>query len=95
MLAPIGQAEKHFVQALALHEKSERPFDRGRTALLYGEWLRRERRKRDARIHLSEALHVFDRIGSVPQSHPAHPERAPGRPTALSRSRCARQQRVR
>jgi DNA-binding CsgD family transcriptional regulator len=76
MLAPVGQAEKHFVQALALHEKSERPFDRGRTALLYGEWLRRERRIRDARFHLTEALHRFDGIGSVPWAGRARAELA-------------------
>jgi DNA-binding CsgD family transcriptional regulator len=76
MLAPVGQAEKHFLQALALHEESERPFDRGRTALLYGEWLRRERRKRDARTYLTEALDLFDRIGSVPWAERARVELA-------------------
>lgn len=76
LLASGVQAEHNFVQALALHEKAGRPFDRGRTALLYGEWLRRERRKRDARIHLTEALHLFDDIGSTPWADRARAELA-------------------
>jgi DNA-binding CsgD family transcriptional regulator len=58
--------EHHFREALARHEQGERPFDEARTRLLYGEWLRREKRKADARIHLQEALEIFERLGATP-----------------------------
>jgi DNA-binding CsgD family transcriptional regulator len=55
-----------FRAAIALHEQDHRPFDEARTRLLYGEWLRRGKRKADARTQLSAALEVFERIGAVP-----------------------------
>jgi hypothetical protein len=46
----------------------------GRTRLLHGEWLRRERRKADARVHLDAALESFERIGAVPWAERARTE---------------------
>ena len=43
-------AESWFEQALALHADSVRPFERARTQLAYGEHLRRQRRRVDARV---------------------------------------------
>jgi DNA-binding CsgD family transcriptional regulator len=41
-------------------------FQRARTELLYGEWLRRERRRQDARAHLRSALESFRSLGATP-----------------------------
>jgi DNA-binding CsgD family transcriptional regulator len=78
-------AETHFLRALALHENGGRPFDRARTSLLYGEWLRRTRRRGEARTHLAAALHLFDGLGSAPWADRARAElEASGVATARS-----------
>ncbi|MEJ3653158.1 AAA family ATPase [Actinomycetes bacterium KLBMP 9759] len=67
-------AEQHYLRALHLHEPRSRPFERARTELYYGEWLRRSRRSNEARAHLSTALHVFDELGSTPWASRARTE---------------------
>ncbi|MEU7898717.1 AAA family ATPase [Nonomuraea sp. NPDC049152] len=63
--------EERFARGLAAHD---RPFDRARTQLLLGEWLRRERRKHDARTPLREAAETFDRLGAGPWAERARGE---------------------
>jgi DNA-binding CsgD family transcriptional regulator len=63
---PAAEAEPHFLAALARHEPGRRPFERARTELLYGEWLRRARRKSGARVHLGAALRTFEELGCAP-----------------------------
>ena len=58
------EAERHFEQALAAHAKTERPPDRARTQLAYGAFLRRSRRRVDARPHLRAALETFEDLGA-------------------------------
>jgi DNA-binding CsgD family transcriptional regulator len=76
-------AEEHYTAALRLYEHvgpDQRPFDRARTQLLYGEWLRRARRRTEARPQLASALETFERLGAVPWADRAGTElRATGR----------------
>jgi ATP/maltotriose-dependent transcriptional regulator MalT len=49
-------------------------FQRARTELLYGEWLRRERRRQEARAHLRAATQLFRSLGAVPWEERAEAE---------------------
>jgi DNA-binding CsgD family transcriptional regulator len=66
--------EEHFRAALSRHDQGDRPFDEARTRLVYGEWLRRDKRKADARIHLAIAMETFERIGAAPWADRARSE---------------------
>ncbi|MFI6499927.1 AAA family ATPase [Nonomuraea typhae] len=59
--------------ALAVRE-DERPFEQARSRLLFGEWLRRERRKAEARTQLRAALETFERAGARPWAEHARNE---------------------
>ncbi|WP_219502873.1 helix-turn-helix transcriptional regulator [Nonomuraea ceibae] len=56
-------AEAHYLAAL---EAGGPAFEQARTRLLYGEWLRRARRRGVAAGQLREALESFERLGAVP-----------------------------
>ncbi|MFG6199997.1 AAA family ATPase [Nonomuraea sp. JJY05] len=71
--ALLTPGDEAFTTALDLHEPS-RPFERARTELLYGEWLRRARRRVDARARLTAALETFTRLGSTPWATRARTE---------------------
>ncbi|MEV0225291.1 AAA family ATPase [Streptomyces sp. NPDC050704] len=60
------EAEKHFRLALDVPGAQSRPFNYARTRLLYGEWLRRARRRTDARAQLAEAAETFRRLDAAP-----------------------------
>jgi DNA-binding CsgD family transcriptional regulator len=62
-----------FETALA-PEATLSPFLQARTELLYGEWLRRERQKRDARRHLRRAADLFHQVGVPPWEERAEAE---------------------
>ncbi|MEU9716831.1 AAA family ATPase [Streptomyces sp. NPDC047976] len=74
LTGPDDQAERHFSEALALHDEAQLPFERARTELLYGEWLRRERRRTDARRTLRAALETFEELGTEPWAARARTE---------------------
>lgn len=59
------EAERLFGEALAHHEESATAFERARTLLALGEWLRRKRRRSDARAHLRTALDTFEGVGAA------------------------------
>ncbi|TMR88066.1 LuxR C-terminal-related transcriptional regulator [Nonomuraea basaltis] len=66
LLAPDSEAMGLYERALALHGEGEQPFDEARTRLVYGEWLRRTRRRAEARGQLQAAMDAFDRLGATP-----------------------------
>jgi DNA-binding CsgD family transcriptional regulator len=68
------QAERHFQAALATDGLAELPFELARTQLLYGQWLRRARRRADARPQLRWALETFERLGASPWADQARGE---------------------
>ncbi len=67
-------AEQHFGTAMELHGRSRRPFPQARTELAYGEYLRRNRRRVDARSHLTDALQVFGDLRAQPWAERARQE---------------------
>ncbi|MEQ4726320.1 LuxR C-terminal-related transcriptional regulator, partial [Nonomuraea sp. B19D2] len=74
LLAPDNATGPLYERALALHAEGRQPFDEARTRLVYGEWLRRTRRRAEARTQLQAAMEAFDRIGAVPWSDRAAAE---------------------
>jgi len=74
LLAEPDAAEQLFRAALDHHDRAERPFERARAELAYGEFLRRARRRGDARAQLRAALATFDDLGAAPWAERARQE---------------------
>jgi len=72
-LAGARDADQAFGEAIAAAPALP-PLQRARTELLYGEWLRRERRRIDARGHLRNALELFRTLSAVPWAERAEAE---------------------
>ena len=85
VLARPAARDRHFRGALASAAQSRRTFDRARTELLFGEHLRRTRRRVEARDHLAAALAEFERIGAAPWAERAHRELRASGETARKR----------
>jgi DNA-binding CsgD family transcriptional regulator len=66
LLSTGKEATGHFENALLLAESDTRDFQRARTELCFGEHLRRERQKTEARSQLRSALVTFERLGARP-----------------------------
>ena len=90
LLAEGPAVQENFEEALRLHSRTDNPFQRARTELLYGERLRRAGLRRAARAHLRSAFQLFDELGAGPRADQAHAElRASGerlRPRGTARS---------
>ena len=72
-LVGVRSADEAFGEAVA-GATALPPLERARTELLYGEWLRRERRRTDARGHLRNALEIFRTLGAAPWAERAEAE---------------------
>jgi DNA-binding CsgD family transcriptional regulator len=86
LLAKPENAEELFLESLISHTDSLVPLDRARTQLCYGEYLRRVRRRTDARVVLRAAVETFAACGATQWAARAAAElRATGE-TARSRN---------
>jgi DNA-binding CsgD family transcriptional regulator len=65
LLARPDAADAHFEAAIEAVDRAG-PLDRARIHLHYGEYLRRERRRIDARVHLRAAFDGFEWLGAAP-----------------------------
>jgi DNA-binding CsgD family transcriptional regulator/tetratricopeptide (TPR) repeat protein len=74
LLGDTDDVEAEFSRALELHEIAENGFERARTELLYGEYLRRERRRTDAREQLRKAATTFEALHAEPWAERANNE---------------------
>ena len=90
-LADEADAERRFAEAIGLVDALP-PFDRARTQLLYGEWLRRARRRTDARVQLRAALETFEQLRVAPWAERACSELRASGETARRRDASTRDQ---
>ncbi|MEU5870401.1 helix-turn-helix transcriptional regulator [Glycomyces sp. NPDC047369] len=71
---PPERIDEAFRRAIRLHPAETGDFERARTQLHYGKWLRRRRRPLPARAVLRDALHGFERCGAAPWADQARQE---------------------
>jgi DNA-binding CsgD family transcriptional regulator len=63
LVSPEAGAEARFGDAFAVEVVDQWPFEHARTQLASGEWLRRQRRVREARVQLGAAAAAFENLG--------------------------------
>jgi len=81
LLATTEDAEALYVEAIDRLVTTSVQFEVARTRLLYGEWLRRQRRQKDARIQLRKSHEMFMQFGTLAFAERAAAElRATGEP---------------
>ena len=75
------RAEAHYQEAVSQLQRCRAVVDLARTHLLFGQWLRRARRRRDARRELRTAYDMFEAMGAKDFAASAAAElRATGEP---------------
>jgi DNA-binding CsgD family transcriptional regulator len=65
LVATDTPAEEDFLESIASLQAYGANLHAARSQLLFGEWLRRLKRRRDAREHLEAAMDVFDSTGAT------------------------------
>ncbi len=73
-VATEGAKREQFESSLKHGTAALSPFEHARTELLYGEWLRRGRKRREARGHLRRAADLFRQVGAPPWEERAEVE---------------------
>jgi DNA-binding CsgD family transcriptional regulator len=84
-LSEDGDGDEFFRLALTEGEGSARPLDVARIELAYGEWLRRQQRRVDARQHLRHALDTFQDVHATAWTSRAEQELRASGETARKR----------
>ena len=88
LVSDAEDADAHYEAALRMHAAAPDPLEAGRTELLYGEHLRRTRRRAQARAHLARAEGHFARMRATPWLERARQElRVAGTPRGVGPSR--------
>jgi ATP/maltotriose-dependent transcriptional regulator MalT len=91
LLSEGATAEGHYRAAVGLLRRTRRRPDLARAHLLYGEWLRRERRRGEAREQLRTARDMLEEMGMAGFTERAlHELMAGGEPVAARTARRAR-----
>lgn len=85
LLSDGANAQSLYELALERHTHSAHKAARARTQLAFGEFLRRSRRRVDARTHLRAALQTFDDLGAAPWAERARQELRASGETARKR----------
>src|SRR6202044_1315635 len=65
LLSDVDPAESLYRDAIDRFGRAGLRVDLARAHLVYGEWLRRQRRRRDARDQLGRAYEIFDSVGAA------------------------------
>jgi DNA-binding CsgD family transcriptional regulator len=65
LVEPSDDAESLYVASIEQLAATESLPEVARSRLLYGEWLRRKRRRREARVQLNLAYVIFDSLGAT------------------------------
>jgi DNA-binding CsgD family transcriptional regulator len=89
LLADDGDYDEAFAEAFEWHEHTRTPFEKARTELCYGERLRRDKRRADAREPLESALRTFEKLQAAPWIERAASELAATGVTARAREQSA------
>jgi DNA-binding CsgD family transcriptional regulator len=74
LMAPPDQAGELYQEAIDILGRTTATADLARAHLLFGEWLRRQRRPADARDQLQTALGLFTSMGAIPFARRARSE---------------------
>jgi DNA-binding CsgD family transcriptional regulator len=85
LLSDGEQAEAVYIEATERLQRADMPLPLARAELVYGEWLRRHRRRTDARERLERAYAICDELGAAAFAQRARYELAATGVTAHSR----------